>query len=385
MVEPSFNPSLEGQKLLALGIAPKTGVIMVELSLVIRGHRVHLGNDRVWKLTPGELQDIRRGAWPERLKVSPPNQIVPIEPPAQGFEIAEVVMAQIGRNALVDLAHSEFENLGREMWDCGFPLESIDPLHSLVAELAEGRRTFLSEENREFLELLVGEMKRRGVRVPRGTVLWRAQSGCVDLPSIAGGYSLSHPAPHPVSRMLPRPHLQREGRANLKGVTTLYVATHPETAMYEIRPWTHQPVTLAEIIPQRDLNLVNLTGHRIRWRDAVPEVHEAHRPAKPAIDRALARINEAFALPVSSTDDTQEYALCQLIAESLRHHTLQGILYKSSWGEGFNVAIFGNQNVEVGQRSLFRPTNPSWTFTPISLSVEDGGSQRDQSAPDTDL
>jgi len=40
-------------------------------------------------------------------------------------------------------------------------------------------------------------------------------------------------------RMLPDPNKVGDGRANPKGTPYLYLASNPETAMAEMRPWVH--------------------------------------------------------------------------------------------------------------------------------------------------
>jgi hypothetical protein len=58
-------------------------------------------------------------------------------------------------------------------------------------------------------------------------------------------------------------------------------------------------------------------------------------------DKAVwAAIDRAFARPIARTDDTGEYVATQVIAEIFKVRGFDGIAYRSSLGEGHNVALF---------------------------------------------
>jgi len=127
----------------------------------------------------------------------------------------------------------------------------------------------------------------------------------------------------------------REGRANPKGIPYLYLATHQDTAIAEVRPWIGSHVSVAQFTLKRDVRVVNCVtdDHRIVVYSREPEPQERERAVWRDIDRA-------FSQPVTSGDDTADYAPTQTIAEFFRVNGLDGTAYGSSLGPGHNVALF---------------------------------------------
>ncbi len=63
--------------------------------------------------------------------------------------------------------------------------------------------------------------------------------------------------PHNPTRMKPIPGQASEGRANPKGIPYLYLATHRDTALAEVRPWIRSLFSVAQFKIVRDLVVVN--------------------------------------------------------------------------------------------------------------------------------
>jgi len=135
--------------------------------------------------------------------------------------------------------------------------------------------------------------------------------------------------------MKPLPDRAREGRANPKGIPYLYLATHEDIAVAEVRPWIGSYVSIAQFVLNRDVRVVNCVtdDHRIMAYSREPEPEERERAVWQDIDRAFSR-------PMTSGDDTADYAPTQVIAEFFRENDLDGVAYGSSLGLGNNVALF---------------------------------------------
>jgi RES domain-containing protein len=186
----------------------------------------------------------------------------------------------------------------------------------------------------EFLDTVLATSASRQQVVPAGGVLWRARLGH-DTITAQNPDEDGNPCPLAKEEMKPPTNRAREGRANPKGIPYLYLATHEKTAVAEIRPWIGSYVSIAQFALQREVRVINcVTGDdRIMAYSGEPEPDERERDVWQAIDRA-------FSKPVTSTDDTADYAPTQVLAEFFRTNGLDGIAYGSSLGQGHNVALF---------------------------------------------
>ena len=184
-----------------------------------------------------------------------------------------------------------------------------------------------------FLKTLLATSVSHEEVIQSGTKLWRAQLGHDYYPSNEPGEE--QPAPFRAERMKPLGDRAREGRANPKGIPYLYLATHQETAMAEVRPTVGSEVSVGRFELKRNVRVLNcVTGdHRIMAYSGEPEPDERERAVWQAIDHA-------FSQPVTLGDDTADYAPTQIIAEFLRANGLDGVAYGSSFGPGHNVALF---------------------------------------------
>jgi len=108
--------------------------------------------------------------------------------------------------------------------------------------------------------------------------------------------------------------------------------------MAEVRPWVGSHVSIGQFTLKRDVRLLNFVtdDHRIMAYPQEPEPEERERAVWQDIDRA-------FSQPITSAEDSADYAPTQRIAEFLRAKGLDGIAYGSSFGPGHNVALFDTE------------------------------------------
>nr|WP_267877655.1 RES domain-containing protein [Massilia frigida] len=76
------------------------------------------------------------------------------------------------------------------------------------------------------------------------------------------GVEYTDPAPFPAKRMKPLSNAAHEGRVNPKGIPCLYVANDRETAMSEVRPGVGAELSLAQLVLNREITLIDFSvGH----------------------------------------------------------------------------------------------------------------------------
>jgi len=159
------------------------------------------------------------------------------------------------------------------------------------------------------------------------------------------------------------PDRAREGRLNAKGIPCLYLSTDLETAMSEVRPWIGSKLTVAQFQVLKDLEVVDCSSDQISLL-----LDDASRPRK--WERAVwTGVNRAFSEPVSPSDDIADYAPTQVLAESFREAGYAGVAYRSTLGQGVNIAVFDPALARVIRRMLFDVTSIQFGFSHISVPV----------------
>jgi RES domain-containing protein len=204
--------------------------------------------------------------------------------------------------------------------------------HSITTQWRYARNS----EQTDFLRTVLATSVHRQEVIAAGKILWRAQRGFDWRPEAQEeGVAEESPGPLNSERMKPLTNRSPEGRANPKGIPYLYLATHQETAVAEVRPWIGSYVSIAQFELRRDVRVLNTVtdDHQMVLYSHEPEPEERERVVWRDIDRA-------FSQPVNSSDDTADYAPTQVLAEFFRENGLDGIAYGSSLGQGHNLALF---------------------------------------------
>ncbi|MFZ0760863.1 MAG: RES family NAD+ phosphorylase, partial [Candidatus Sulfotelmatobacter sp.] len=204
--------------------------------------------------------------------------------------------------------------------------------HSITTQWRFARNA----ERADFLHAVLATSVSRQEVIPAESTLWRAQLRQDWIPEDQGGGIIDEfPSPFGPERMKPLVNRAREGRANPKGIPYLYLATHQETAVAEIRPWIGSSVSIAVFRLSREVRVVNAVSddHRLIVYASEPKPEVREREIWRDIDRA-------FSQPVTSADNTADYAPTQVLAEFFRESGLDGVAYGSSLGPGHNLALF---------------------------------------------
>jgi hypothetical protein len=128
-----------------------------------------------------------------------------------------------------------------------------------AAAVTRRQRFTRSPDQAEFLQTVLATSANKQEIVPAGSLVWRAQVGHNWMSHDMGeGICEELPHPFPPERMKPPRDRAFEGRANPKGIPYLYVATHEETAVGEVRPWVGVFVSVAQLKTTRELRLINV-------------------------------------------------------------------------------------------------------------------------------
>jgi hypothetical protein len=187
----------------------------------------------------------------------------------------------------------------------------------------------LEEQARQLIEPLIAALSRT---VTRDAPLHRARVGYVErgFPTM-GWLEERHYRPYEGAQLgAPPPPMAAPGRMNRSGVSFLYLATTPETALAEIRPHPGHFCSVGTFRANRDLQICDLS---------VLDVSEFASDEKLKDFLLLKSVDDAFSIPVVP-ESRSEYHFPQLLADVFRHLKYDGIGFRSSVGSGKNVVFF---------------------------------------------
>jgi hypothetical protein len=222
-------------------------------------------------------------------------------------------------------------------------------------------RFIQSDSVHAFLDTLVDTSSSRRREIAANSLLWRAQLGHSTREREYDEVLVEEPVPHPSTRMKPLRHSAHEGRINPKGIPCLYLATDKETAMSEVRPWIGTYISTAQFRTARNLTVVDFSvGHDSK--DRFP-FEELEKPSAEDREKSLwAQIDRAFSEPVSDDPAIADYVPTQIIAETVRRNGLDGVVYKSLLGPGFNLALFDLDAAVLVYCGLYQVESVAFSF-----------------------
>ena len=221
-------------------------------------------------------------------------------------------------------------------------------------------RYIRTPEDDAFLREILRTSESRIEDLPAGYGLWRTQLGHHWRRHYESDQHVADlPEAYPPHRMKPLPGRATEGRANPKGIPVLYLSRHKETAMSEVRPWLGSLVSCAHFRTARSLKIVNFSAHRrigCRVNLSEPDPYFIELDPQEREEAVWTQIDHAFSRPITSGDDTAEYAPTQVIAELFKSEGFDGIAYKSAFeekGYNYNVVLFDPADAELTSCTLF--------------------------------
>ena len=181
-----------------------------------------------------------------------------------------------------------------------------------------------------FEEYLAEDFSRLAVTLPKGTSLFRARRGFRP-----GDYGERHAfagdeigAP-PTEKASP-------GRVNSKGQRVLYCTDQEATAVAEVRPARGFYVSVATMILNRDVRILDLM-QPLKINPFVTDTLKWD----VEIQALLASFAEEMSRPLERADDEKHYLPCQRLAEYIREAHYDGVRYLSALNpDGTNVVLF---------------------------------------------
>ncbi|MBW8000894.1 MAG: RES domain-containing protein [Planctomycetes bacterium] len=208
------------------------------------------------------------------------------------------------------------------------------------------------------LETILQTAEKRVDVLTKGQILWRAQLGCEWEPIYEEGEHIDdRPTPHSPKRMKPLSGRANEGRANPKGIPYLYLATNRDTALAEVRPWIGSSISVGQFKTLRELRLVKCTTDKKGFLFYTKEPS-----AKEREESVWVHIDQAFARPVSPSDDIADYVPTQIIVELFKANNYDGVAYRSSLGDGYNIVLFDIEMAKLTTCFLFQVKSIDFEF-----------------------
>ncbi len=136
----------------------------------------------------------------------------------------------------------------------------------------------------------------------------------------------------------PPAHIVTAGRANPFGIAYLYAASTEKTALSEVRPHKGESFTVADFHLAGSLKLIDLRNPRdtvspFRYSDE--ELQNIYVGLE-----LLVKLGDELTKPVSQDKATLEYLSSQYLCEFIKSQGYEGVIYRSSLGDGDNYALF---------------------------------------------
>ena len=234
---------------------------------------------------------------------------------------------------------------------------SWQDFHKFEQNVKFKNRFVHSPEVAEFLFNIKRTLPDREISLAANSILYRGQVGYIEYESegqlIIAGF--------PKNRMKPIPRKGKEGRANPRGISYLYLSNDENTALAELRSHLGQKISSAQFQTQKILRIVDCYS--------VPQHYTYARcifdPPMSQIEIGYAvwsMINDAFTKPVTNEDEDSDYVPTQILAEYFKSENFDGVCFKSSMGGGHNYILFNLDDAELINCTVMETKAIAYTF-----------------------
>jgi hypothetical protein len=128
--------------------------------------------------------------------------------------------------------------------------------------------------------------------------------------------------------------------------------------MAEVRPWLGAVLSIAQLKLNKEICLIDFSvGHGARPNFYFEEPEPAER------EKAIwEQVDCAFSEPAAQDVAVAEYAPTQIISEFFMKKGFDGVVYKSNFGEGFNIALFDLEVADVVNCALCKTKSVAYDF-----------------------
>ena len=134
-------------------------------------------------------------------------------------------------------------------------------------------------------------------------------------------------------------HSTQSARANIKGMSYLYLAEDPYTACAEIRPVNNSFVSLATFKLLKPAFIIDL-----KTNQAVSEFSDIEEDLQCSVAEMITNIMFRFATPAI---DDSIYASTQFISDYFRKAGFDGIRFQSAMSGGTNITLFNSHHSRI--------------------------------------
>jgi RES domain-containing protein len=148
----------------------------------------------------------------------------------------------------------------------------------------------------------------------------------------------------------PPPEKTKAGRGNVKDTPVLYLSSTDKTAIGEVRPWKNMAVALAEVKLKKSLRFIDL----VNYKHVQSPFFEDDLYWKVWLGEIFYRLADELARPVTPTDKKFLYKPSQYLCGKINEYKYDGVIYPSNMGDGNNIIIFDQSNVEINSISYFK-------------------------------
>ncbi len=153
----------------------------------------------------------------------------------------------------------------------------------------------------------------------------------------------------------PPKRIASHGRANPAGIPYLYLGSTQRIAISEIRPHTGELACVADFRTPNNLRLVDLRSPRKMVSPFL--LADAEDIVKMRSDLPfLERLGEELTRPVVPQAAAIDYTPSQYLCEFIKKCGYDGVIYRSSVGDGMNLALFNPALAESGTVRQHRVT-----------------------------
>jgi len=175
-------------------------------------------------------------------------------------------------------------------------------------------------------DLLTYSIKFLETEVPKGTIFFRARICETEVPF------------QKEEMGMPPAHKTKSGRANPIGIPYLYLASDQETAISEIRPFNQDKICIGNFRLLENLRIVDLAKEVI-----ISPFQFGEQIGNYFYYRGLLDIlGKELSKPIPRNNSALEYIPLQYLCEFIKTLGYEGVAYKSSVGNGYNIAAFSN-------------------------------------------
>jgi len=141
------------------------------------------------------------------------------------------------------------------------------------------------------------------------------------------------------------------GRANPIGIPYLYTASNSQTAIAEIRPDKGDTITVAKFEVNDTLSLADLRNPR---QSISPFALDENGLNQIFADLDyLCHLGDELSKPILPREANLEYLSSQYLCELIKHCGFDGVVYKSSVGDGDNYAIFSDTKLKAIESEVY--------------------------------